>query len=143
MLADAAAAGAIAAVTSGVPSTLHAVWTRASPLEGTLAAGTLLLRDESRPSRLIPAAGVAHLSLSLGWAAVLATTLPRRRRLAWATAGGLGIALLDLGLIGRRWFPRIRALPVAPQVADHLAYAWTVALVLDRRARRARARRPA
>jgi hypothetical protein len=133
LLVDAAGAGAVAALASGIPSTLHSLWTRTSVLEGTLAAGTLLLHDESRPSRLIPAAAVAHLSLSFGWALVLAASLPQRHRLSWATAAGLGIAGLDLGVIGRRFFPRIRALPLAPQVADHLAYAWTVALVLNRR----------
>jgi hypothetical protein len=45
---------------------------------------------------------------------------------------GLGIAALDLGIVGRR-VPRIRALPLAPQVADHLAYTETVAVVLARR----------
>jgi hypothetical protein len=73
---------------------------------------------------------VAHLALSFGWAAVLAVALPRRRRVVWSPLAGLAIAALDLGLVGRR-FPRIRALPVAPQVADHLAYASTVAVVLD------------
>ncbi|NUT55427.1 MAG: hypothetical protein HOQ03_05530, partial [Thermoleophilia bacterium] len=34
---------------------------------------------------------------------------------------GLGIAALDLGLVGRR-FARVRALPLGPQVADHVAF---------------------
>jgi hypothetical protein len=45
---------------------------------------------------------------------------------------GLGIAALDLGIVGRR-FPRIRALPLLPQVADHLAFALSAAAVLARR----------
>jgi hypothetical protein len=54
----------------------------------------------------------------------------------WGALAGLGIAALDLGLIGRR-FPRVRALPQLPQVADHVAYGATVGAVLAlRRARR-------
>lgn len=122
----------MAAVVSGVPSTAHAILNRQNPLEASLAAGTLLLADERRASRLLPAAIVAHVALSLGWAVVLGVLLPRRRRLAWAAGAGLAIAALDLGVIGRR-FPRIRALPRAPQIADHVAYAVTVAAMLERR----------
>jgi len=132
-LCDALAAGCAAAVISGVPSTAHAIVTRRNPLEASLAAGTLLLGDEERRvSRLLPAAVIAHLALSLGWALVLAAVLPQRRTATWAPAAGLAIAALDLGVVGRR-FPRIRALPVAPQIADHLAYGVTVAAVLRRR----------
>jgi hypothetical protein len=134
-LADALAAGAVAAVLSGAPSTLHALLTGRGPLEASLAAGTLLLPRERRPARLLPAAAVAHVALSLGWAAVLAAVLPRRHATAAAVAAGLAIAALDLGVVGRR-FERIRALPLAPQVLDHVAYAVTVAVVLERRRRR-------
>ncbi len=48
------------------------------------------------------------------------------------TAGAL-IAALDLGFIARRRFPAVAALPVGPQVADHLLYGALVGLVLDRR----------
>jgi hypothetical protein len=129
---DAVVAGAVAAVLSGVPSTLHALATRADPIEASLAAGTLLLPREERASRLLPAALAAHGALSLGWALVLAATLPPRRTLAWSVAGGLAIAALDLGVVGRR-YPRIRALPLAPQVLDHVAFAATVGCVLSRR----------
>lgn len=132
LLGDALAAGAVAAVASGVPSTAHALLTGDNPLEASLAAGTLLLSDERRASRLLPAAIVAHVALSLGWALVLACALPRRRTWAWAAGGGLAIAALDLGVVGRR-FARIRALALAPQIADHLAYALTVAAVLEHR----------
>jgi hypothetical protein len=134
--ADALAAGAVAAVLSGAPSTLHALLTGRDPLEASLAAGTLLLPRERRPARLLPAAAVAHVALSLGWAAVLAVVLPRRHATAGAVVAGLAIAALDLGVVGRR-FDRIRALPLAPQVLDHVAYAVTVAVVLERRGRRA------
>jgi hypothetical protein len=129
---DALVAGAVASALSGVPSTLHALLRGIDPLEASLAAGTLLLPGEQRPSRLLPAALVAHGALSLGWALVLAAALPRRRTVAWAVAGGLVIAALDLGVVGRR-FPRIRALALLPQVLDHVAYGATVGCVLSRR----------
>lgn len=135
LLADALAAGSVAAVLSSAPSTLHALLTGRDPLEASLAAGTLLLRGERRPARLLPAAAVAHVALSLGWAVVLAAVLPRRRGMPAAVVGGLAIAGLDLGLVGRR-LERIRALPLVPQVLDHVAYAVTVAAVLERRRRR-------
>jgi hypothetical protein len=132
-LRDVVVAGGVAAAVSGMPSTLYALARGDDPLEASLAAGTVLLPRERRPGRLLVAAAAVHATVSLTWAAVLAGMLPRRRRYAWATLAGLGIAVLDLGLIGR-WFPRIRALRTLPQVADHLAYAWTVAGVLERRA---------
>ena len=150
LVTDAVVAGAVASVLSGVPSTTHAILNGDNPLEASLAAGTLLFPGERRVSRLLPAALVAHGALSVGWALVLAATLPRRRTLWWSGVAGLGIAAMDLGVIGRR-YPRIRALPLAPQVLDHLAYATTVAVVLRRRreprsawprSRRARQRRP-
>jgi hypothetical protein len=130
--ADVLIAAAVAAVLSGAPSTAHALLTRTNPLEASLAAGTLLLPHEQRPSRLLPAALVAHLALSLGWAVVLAAVLPRRNSTAAATVAGLSIAAFDLGVVGRR-FPRIRALALVPQVLDHVAYAVTVGAVLERR----------
>jgi hypothetical protein len=133
-LEDGLVAGAVAAVLSGAPSTLHALATRASPLEATLAAGTLLLPHEQRPVRLALAAVAVHIALSLGWAVLLAAVLPRRRTVAWATLAGLAISALDLGVVGRR-YPRIRALAQVPQVLDHVAYGAVVGAVLRRRRR--------
>jgi hypothetical protein len=140
-LQDGFVAGAIAAVVSGAPSTLLAIVTRSSPFEATLAAGTLLLPRERRPLVLALAAVPVHLVLSLGWALALAALLPRRREAAWGGAGGLAIAALDLGVVGRR-HPRIRALPQLPQVLDHLAFGAAVGAVLSAR-RRSRASRRA
>lgn len=134
VMKDGLAAGAVAAVLSGAPSTLHALATRTSPLEATLAAGTLLMPRESRPLALAAAAVPVHLALSLGWAVALAAVLPRRRTTTWATLAGLAIAALDLGVVGRR-HPRIRALPLLPQVLDHVAYGATVGVVLRTRRR--------
>ena len=131
---DGLAAGAVAAVLSGAPSTLHAIATRASPLEATLAAGTLLVPRCRRPAVLLLAAVPVHVALSLGWALLLARVLPRRHTVAYATAAGLAIAALDLGVVGRR-YPRIRALPLLPQILDHIAYGATVGAVLSARRR--------
>ncbi len=133
-ISDGLVAGAVAAVLSGAPSTLHAIGTRASPLEATLAAGTLLLPRERRPLVLALAAVPVHLALSLGWAMLLAAVLPRRRTVAYGTLAGLAIAALDLGVVGRR-VPRIRALALMPQVLDHVAYGATVGAVLRARRR--------
>jgi hypothetical protein len=121
-------AGAVAAVPSGLPSTLHALATGRDPLEATKAAGSLLLRHETRTLPLVAAAVPVHAALSLGWGAVLARVLRRPTPLRGAL-GGLAIAALDLGVIGRR-FPRVRALPLVPQLADHLVYGAVVGAVL-------------
>ncbi len=129
-------AGAAGGLFAGVPSTAYALATRRSPIEATVAAGTLVLPGESRPVVLIAAALPVHAALSVGWAGVLAAMLPARpsRGVAAAigAAAGLVIAAVDLGLVGRR-FPRIRALPMPPQVADHVAYGVTVGLVVAHR----------
>jgi hypothetical protein len=126
---DGLVAGAVAAVLSGAPSTLHALATRTSALEATLAAGTLLAPRTRRRSVLLLAAVPVHLALSFGWALALAAILPRRRTVAWGTLAGLAIAALDLGVVGRR-HPRIRALAPVPQILDHVAYGTTVGAVL-------------
>ena len=133
-VADGLAGGAVAAVVAGAPSTLHALATGASPLEATLAAGSIALPGESRRLALLLAAVPVHSALSLGWGALLGVALPRRRTIVAGAVAGLLIAALDLGVVGRR-YPRIRALPSAPQVADHLAYGLTVAGVVQRRRR--------
>jgi hypothetical protein len=129
---DGIAAGSVAAVVSGIPSTVHAAVTGRDPLEATLAAGSILAPNESRRGRLFLAAAPVHGAISLGWAFVLARALPPRPTLAAGAGAGLAIAALDLGVIGRR-FPRIRSLPVGPQLADHIVYGATVAAVLSRR----------
>jgi hypothetical protein len=134
-LTDAVLAGGAAAVLSGLPSTLHALRTGGDPLEASLAAGTVLLRDEQRTSGLLPAATVVHAGMSLGWALVLAAALPARRTALAGGLAGAAIAALDLGLGGRR-LPRIRKLPVLPQLADHVADGAVVGSVLAGRAGR-------
>jgi hypothetical protein len=131
-IADAVAAGAVAAALSGLPSTLWGLVRGGDPLEAALAAGSILLPRETRRMRLVAAAVPVHAAVSVGWAAALAYLLPRRPTVLQGAAAGLAIAALDLGLVGRV-LPRIRSLPLAPQLADHAVYGGTVAFVLARR----------
>lgn len=128
-MADAAVAGALAAVVSGLPSTVHALATGRGVLDAARAAGALL----GKPSAV--RGGAAHVAISAGWAVVLAVVLPRRPpavALAAGTAAGLVIAAVDLGLVGRR-VPAIAALPVGPQLLDHMAFGAVVGWVLSGR----------
>jgi hypothetical protein len=111
-------------------------------LEGGRAAGAILLPHERRTAILLVAAVPVHLAISIGWAAVMATALPRGREPAWGVAGGMAIATLDLALIGRR-IPSIATLPQGRQWADHAAYGLSVGLLLRaRRSRRSRGPAP-
>ena len=74
---------------------------------------------ETRPQRLLAAAVPVHLGISIAWTVVLDRAGVRGA--ARGSVAGVAIAALDLGLVGRR-FQRIRALPFAPQLADHAAF---------------------
>ncbi|HYU40360.1 MAG TPA: hypothetical protein VEM59_11060 [Acidimicrobiia bacterium] len=128
-------AGVVAGALSGLPSTMHALATGRSPLDAIRAAGTLLLPEDAPGSRLAVAGVAAHGAISLGWGVALAALLPRRRPVPWGAFAGLVIAGIDLGVLGGRW-PRVRALPLLPQIADHVAYGAIVGVVLSRAARR-------
>ena len=124
----------VAAGVSGAPSTLHALLTRgggrgaiAYVIEATRAIGTVI--PPGRPG--LVRGTVLHLAISLGVGEVLAATLPERGSWAWGAAAGLGVGALNVGLIGRA-FPAIRALPLAPQLADHALFGVVFALVADR-----------
>jgi hypothetical protein len=130
---DGLLAGAAAALPSGLPSTVHALATGRDALAATLAAGSLLLPDETRRGRLVAAAVPVHLGLSLSWGVAFARL--RVRGPVAGAAAGLAVAALDLGLVGRRT-PRVRALALAPQLADHVADGAIVGAVLRRRAAR-------
>lgn len=133
---DGLVAGAVAGLLSGAPSTLHALATGGDPLAAARAAGNLLLPAGARPAALLAAGAAAHVALSAGWGTVLAMAVRRASLppvLTGALAGG-AIAAVDLGLVahgpaGRRW-PLIRALPVGPQLADHLAFGVIAGAVL-------------
>lgn len=139
--ADAVVAGTVAWALSGLPSTTTTLAHGASPLPAVRAAGTLLLRPDAAPGALFAAGVAAHTVISFGWALVFALALPARRTVPAAVMAGLAVAALDLGAIGRR-YPRIRALPAPPQVADHLAYGALVGTIVARR-RSCRRRSPA
>jgi hypothetical protein len=129
---DVLAAGLAGAVLAGIPSTAWSLVRGDDVLDGARAAGAMVLPHERRRPVLLLAAVPVHLMLSVGWARVLAAALPRRAEPAWGALAGLGIAVLDLALIGRR-IPAIRALPQGRQWADHLAYGATVGVVLHLR----------
>jgi hypothetical protein len=131
---DAVAAGLVAAVLSGAPSTLVTLARREDVLESGVAAGAMLVGERAPVPLALAAAVPVHLALSVGWAEVLAAALPRGHELEGGALGGLAIAALDLVVIGRR-FARIRALPQGRQWADHLAYGLTVGAVLALRRR--------
>jgi hypothetical protein len=122
-------AAAWAAVLSGAPSTLHALATGRDPLAATAAAGSILLPRETSRVRLVAAAVPVHLAVSLGWTLALDRAGVRTAR-AGALAG-LAIAALDLGVAGRR-FPRVRELPLVPQLADHALFGAIAAHLLQR-----------
>jgi hypothetical protein len=127
-------------VLSGIPSTAHALLTGGDPLAAAVAAGNLLL--PARPERrwpLLAAGGVAHAVLSAGWGVAVAFAVRRSARspVAVGAAAGAAHAAQDHGLVvhrpaGRRR-PRIRALPVWPQVADHVAFGAIAGAALRRR----------
>jgi hypothetical protein len=112
-------AAAWAAALSGTPSTVHALATGRDPLAAVLAAGAIVLPGETSRVRLAAAAVPVHLALSLGWTLVLDRAGVRTAR--GGVLAGLAIAALDLGIAAHA-FPRVRALPVGPQLADHAAF---------------------
>ncbi len=129
-LRDGLVAGAVGGVVSGAPSTSWALVTGRDPLESVRAAGSILAPSAGRLG-LMSAALITHSGLSLGWGVMLSWLLPRRRPVLLGALAGLAIAALDLGIVGRH-IPRVQALPAVPQVADHLLYGATVAVILQR-----------
>lgn len=126
----------VATVFSGLPSTLHALAIGADPLEATMAAGAMLLPGSSNTLVLFGAAAVVHPAVSLFWTAVFGLLLPRRHVAAWAVVGSAAVALLDLGVIAPLAFPAVAALPLWPQVADHLMWGALLGGTLQWRLRR-------
>jgi hypothetical protein len=122
-------AALVAGTLSGIPSTVHSLATGRDPLESTRAAGTLLRPNTTNDHELLAAGAIAHAAITLGWTAVLATTLPRSHRIAWGALAGAAIAAVDMGLVARR-YPRIHQLPALPQLTDHVAFGMLAAAVL-------------
>ncbi len=110
-----------AAALSGVPSTAWALARGGDPLEAALAAGAIVAGEDASRGRRLAAAVPVHLALSLGWTLVLRRAVPRRHPVVGGALGGLAIAALDLGVVGRR-IPAITRLALLPQLADHVAF---------------------
>ncbi len=140
VLSDAVWAAAIAGVLSGIPSTTWVFATGGDLLEAGRAAGNLLLPATSGAGALLAMGGLAHAVVTAFWSIVLSAALPKRQILLWGAVFALGIAALDLGVIGQ-FFPLIKELAVGPQIADHLAFGIVAAGVIAWRRRR-RAARP-
>lgn len=132
LLAEGVRAGLVGAVLGGVPSTAHAVLTGRDPREATVAAGSIVLPREHRERRLMLVGALVHLSISAAWGITLAATLPRRHTALAGAVGGVAIAAVDLGLVGRH-VARIAGLPLLPQLADHVVYGTSVGVVLSAR----------
>jgi hypothetical protein len=133
---DALAAGVAGAALAGIPSTAIALARGDDVLDGARAAGAIVLRGERSTAVLLAAATPVHLALSLGWALVLERTLPHGAEPVAGAVAGLGIAALDLVVIGRH-IPAITALPQGRQWADHVAYGLAVGVALRLRRRAA------
>jgi hypothetical protein len=130
-------AAVVAGALSGIPSALAALRAQRDPLSPTRAAGRMLLPGEQRLAPLVGAAALVHGALSLGWAAVIAATLPREagrvRAVVHGTLLGGAIAAADLGLAHAVKHPRLESvarLEVTSQVADHLAFGAVTGLML-------------
>jgi hypothetical protein len=122
--------GALAAITSGLPSTTWALLTGADPLAAARAAGTLLPGRGERPS--LPGGLIVHIGVSAAWTTAFGLAAHHWRLGAVRGAmGGLGIATLDLVVIGRH-LPRIAALPQPAQWADHVAFGAVLGRALRR-----------
>jgi hypothetical protein len=131
---DGLGAGLVGALLSGGPSTLHSLRSGSGVFDAARAAGSLA----GRPT--ITRGVLVHIGVSLWWGVVLGVVLPGRtpgRCAGWGALGGLGIAALDLGVIGRTR-PAIRALPGGPQVLDHLVFGIMVGASIGHRRRRRR-----
>lgn len=126
---DVLAAGFAGAVVSGFPSTLWTLVERGDPAEGGRALGRVLLPRENRTLVLLAVGAPVHLALSLGWAGVLGAVLPPRGEALTGALAGVAIAALDLAVLGRL-FPPIRDLPQGRQWADHVAFGFSVGVVL-------------
>lgn len=106
---------------------MYALATGRDPLEAVLAAGAVVLPRETSRVKLAAAAVPVHLALSLGWTLVLDRAGVRTAR--GGALAGLAIGVLDLGIAAQA-FPRVRALPLGPQLADHAAFGAIAARLL-------------
>jgi hypothetical protein len=111
------------ALLSGVPSTAVALLRRDSLTNSTRAAGTMLGRSSLGRGALV------HAGVSAWWTWVLWRAGIRD---PWrGAAAGAAIAAIDLGVVARRGrLPALAALPIGPQVMDHIAFGAIVGALL-------------
>jgi hypothetical protein len=74
-----------------------------------------------------------HGVISLVVAEGLGATLPHEQSILLGAIAGLGIGVVALGIVARRWFPELAALPLGAQLADNAAFGAVFAAVADRR----------
>lgn len=124
----------VAGVLSGAPSVGYAAVTE-SPgaslryaVEVTRAVGTIA--PPGRPGLI--RGSVVHGVISLGAAALLARTLPRRHSAAWGAMAGLALGTVNLCVIAPRAFPALAEYALGPQIADNVAFGVVFAAVADR-----------
>ncbi|MDQ3940192.1 MAG: hypothetical protein M3238_02450, partial [Actinomycetota bacterium] len=75
---DAVFTGCFAGTLSSIPSTVHALAIGGDAVEASVAAGSMLLPNETRRPVLIAAALPVHVILSIVWAVILARVLGAR-----------------------------------------------------------------
>jgi hypothetical protein len=130
-----ARAAAVASVLGGAPSILHAWFSGDSPLVYTVgvtrAVGTLL--PPGRPGFVRGA--VVHVAISAGAGEVLAIALPRRHPVRWGAGLGLAMGLVNIVVLGPRYFPAVAELPRLWQIADNVAFGAVFAAVVSQRTR--------
>jgi hypothetical protein len=127
----------VAATFSGMPSTAYALIKQRSlrsaagyVYDATRAVGTLVPPGRPGFGRGV----VVHLAISGLCGEMLARTLPHDHPVEWGAAAGLVIGVVNVAVIGRS-FPAIRALPLAPQLADNVMFAMLFAAALHRQDR--------
>ena len=128
---------ALAAVGSGVPSTVVTIARGGEPLQSTRAAGTLLVGESAPASTRLAAGGVSHVAISIFWGTLAWRSLPDRHTTAWGAVAGSGCRRAR-PRSRRPRFPAIRRLPRGPQVADHVAFGLIIGLCRARSCPRAR-----
>jgi hypothetical protein len=126
---------AVASVLSGGPSMVRALAVQRSVagaarygLSATRAIGTIM--PPGRPGLVRGA--VLHGVISVTVAEALGLALPRERSVLLGAVLGFGVGVVNLGVIARRRYPALAALPLGAQLADHAAFGAVFAAVADR-----------
>lgn len=127
-------AGLRAALVSALPSTLYALVHGRDLLETARAAGSIAVGADAPERRQLLAGGPVHLAMGAAVGAALGVLLPRRGAMLYGALAGLAIGALNLKVIGPA-FPRIRELPLGPQLGDNVLFGAAVGASLESRPR--------